>query len=336
MISLVNGRQRRVVILLLALGLAWPATAGDRKPTEFGVCFHHGAFGDEYTQASASVLDDLRSAGEFWIRGDFQDPAKDAPFAADMKRKGIQVLALLPWYSTDTSGWSAYVKRQVLATPAVPAWEITNEPEMSWWGGPIPATTYMSMLRDAHAIIRAANKDARIVGPAVGANPEGVAYLKWLIDAGLLELVDAVSVHYYGFHHSTQLDEVKRTVAGRKPIWITETGWTTADQEGGEDAQRAYVRSHYDREGGILGADSAVEVIFNYELNDERHPALPGKDDGWGLTYGPEGGFGKKAAYHEFKKLLVNQSRGCKYARSPPENSGADASPPGRPDGLPD
>jgi hypothetical protein len=46
-----------------------------------------------------------------------------------------------------------------------------------------------------------------------------------------------------------------------------------------------------------------VAVIFNYELNDEHHPARAGKDDGWGLTYGPEGGFGKKAAYEEFKKL---------------------------------
>ena len=87
-----------------------------------------------------------------------------------MKRKGIQVLALLPWYSTDTSGWPAYVKKQVQATPGVPAWEIANEPEMTWWGGPIPPADYMIMLREAHAIIKAANENARLVGPAVGAN----------------------------------------------------------------------------------------------------------------------------------------------------------------------
>jgi hypothetical protein len=46
-------------------------------------------------------------------------------------------------------------------------------------------------------------------------------------------------------------------------------------------------------------------VIFNYELNDEHYPARPGKDDGWGLTYGPEGKFGRKLAYQEFKKLLA-------------------------------
>ncbi len=313
MISFPGSPQRGLAILslaaiLLACTLALPAPAGERRPTEFGVCFHHGAFGDEYTPAAASVLDDLRSAGSFWIRGDFQDPAKDARFAADMKRKGIQVLALLPWYSTDTSGWSAYVKEQVLATSDVPAWEITNEPEMKWWGGPIPPADYMRMLREAHAIIRAANADARIVGPAVGANSEGIVYLKSLIDMGLLEHVDAISVHYYVFHKNLLLEEVKRIVAGRKPIWITETGWTTADQEGGEQAQRTYVQRYYDRKHGILGADPAVELIINYELNDEHYPAPPDKDGGWGLTYGPEGKFGKKAAYHEFKKLLARDT----------------------------
>jgi hypothetical protein len=302
--------MRYGAFVLLGLGLLSPASAGERTAAEFGVCFHHGAFGDEYTPAAAAVLDDLRAAGPFWVRGDFQEPDKDARFAADMARKGISVLALLPWYSKDTSGWAAYVKRQLLATPGVPAWEIANEPEMTWWGGPISPEGYMAMLREAHAAIRAANPQARIVGPAVGANPEGIAYLESLVNLGLLDLVDAVSVHYYPFHRSTRLDGVKQVVAGRKPIWVTETGWTTADQEGGEAAQQAYVRSHYDRETGVLGADPAVEVIFNYELNDERHPALPDKDDGWGLTYGQQGTFGKKAAYGDFKKLLAQSAAG--------------------------
>jgi hypothetical protein len=297
--------RAKVALLLLALGFLLPVTAAERTATEFGVCFHHGSFGNEYTPAAAAVLDDLRAAGKFWIRGDYQEPATDARFAADMKRKGIQVLALLPWYSKDISGWPAYVKRQVQATPDVPAWEITNEPEMTWWGGPIAPASYMKMLREAHALIKATNKNARLVGPTVGATSEGAAYLNSLIDMGLLDYVDAISVHYYVFHHNTQLDAVKRVVAGRKPIWITETGWTTSDQEGGEKSQQMYIQSHYDRRIGILGADPAVEVIFNYELNDEHHPALPGKDDGWGLTYGPEGGFGKKAAYQDFKKLLA-------------------------------
>src|SRR5262245_31549745 len=124
-----------VAVFLLAIGFMLSSPAAERKPVGFGVCFHHAAFGNEYTPAASAVLDDLRAAGPFWIRGDFQEPAKDAPFAADMKRKGLQVLALLPWYSKDTSGWADYVRKEVRAAPDVPAWEITNEPEMTWWGG---------------------------------------------------------------------------------------------------------------------------------------------------------------------------------------------------------
>jgi hypothetical protein len=298
-------RRRHAALILLALCQLSASAAAARERVELGVCFHHGAYGDEYTPAAAAVLDDLRAAGPFWIRGDYEDPAKDAPFVADMARKGIRVLALLPWYSRDTAGWPALVQKEVHAVPAVDAWEIANEPEMSWWGGPISPGDYMKMLRDAHAIIRSAQPDARIVAPAVGATEEGVAYLRKLIDAGLLEYVDAVSVHYYVFHKSQQLEAVKQLVAGRKPVWITETGWTTADQEGGEEAQRRYVEDYYDPDRGILGADPAIEVIFNYQLNDEHYPAPPNKDSGWGLTYGPEGSFGKKAAYHEFRKLLA-------------------------------
>ena len=76
--------SRLCAILLVAQSCALPATAAERRPTEFGVCFHHGAYGNEYTPAAAAVLDDLRAAGKFWIRGDYQDPAKDARFAADM------------------------------------------------------------------------------------------------------------------------------------------------------------------------------------------------------------------------------------------------------------
>jgi hypothetical protein len=302
-------RRCLAAVLVLALGSVLPAMAGERKAVEFGVCFHHGAYGDEYTPEAARVLDDLRAAGPFWIRGDYEDPAKDSPFVADMTRKGIRVLALLPWYSRDIAGWPDLVRKELQGVPAVAAWEIANEPEMSWWGGPIAPGDYMKMLRDAHAIIRSTQPGARIVAPAVGATDEGIAFLGKLIDLGLLEFVDAISVHYYVFHRSQQLEAVKKLVGGRKPIWVTETGWTTADQAGGEEAQRRYVEEYYDPDRGILAADPAIEVIFNYQLNDEHYPALPDKDGGWGLTYGPAGAFGKKAAYHEFRKLLARDPR---------------------------
>jgi hypothetical protein len=155
---------------------------------ELGVCFHHH---EEYTPEAAAVLDDLRAAGPFWIRGDFQAPETDAVFAKDMRAKHIDVLALLPWYKKSPDGWESYVRAEVAAITA-PAWEITNEPEMTWWGGPISADDYMLMLKQAVPLIKAADPHAQIIGPAIGATPEGAAYLTKLIEAGLLDYVDGV------------------------------------------------------------------------------------------------------------------------------------------------
>jgi hypothetical protein len=221
-----------------------------------------------------------------------------------MKTKGIEVLGLLPWYSTSSSGWQTYVQNEVNAAPDLPAWEIGNEPEDSWWGGPMSTSTYMTLLQQAYAIIKAANPNAIIVGPAVGATT-GVSYLLSLIKLGLLNYVDVVSCHYYIYYSQTNITGIESDVAGRKPIWITETGWTTADQPGGEAAQNQYVKNYYNRTSGILGSDPAIQVIFHYELNDMNYPAPKGQDDGWGLTYGPQGNYGKKLAYATFKSYLA-------------------------------
>lgn len=278
-------------------------------PLQLGVCFHNN---EEYNPAAAQVLDDLRGAGSFWIRGDYEHPQKDSVFAKDMQKKGIKTLGLLVAYKKRTlPEWIKYVEAEVKAAPEVTAWEVHNEPEMTWWGGPTPAAEYMQLAREAHRIIKAANPKALVVGPAVGATKDGIKYLKQLVDAGVLEYMDAITFHYYIFHKNLDVEGIKKVVAGKKPLWITETGWTIADQAGGEPAQAKYVRDYYDPSKGKLGSDPAIDVIFNYELNDDHYPLPKGKDDGWGLTCGAQGKFKKKLAYGEFKGLVkkVNEQK---------------------------
>ena len=271
-------------------------------PLQLGVCFHNN---EEYNPLAGKVLDDLRGVGTFWIRGDYEHPAKDAVFAKDMSKKGIKTLGLLVAYKKRSpADWVKYVENEVKAMPGVTAWEVHNEPEMTWWGGPTPAPEYMRMLKEAHRIIKAANPNAIVVGPAIGATAGGIKYLKELVDLGALDYLDAISFHYYIFHKNLDVEGVKKLIAGRKPLWITETGWTVADQKGGEAAQAKYVRDYYDPAKGKLGSDPAIAVIFNYELNDDHYPLPKGKDDGWGLTCGAKGRYKKKQAYAEFKNLL--------------------------------
>ena len=61
--------------------------------------------------------------------------------------------------------------------------------------------------------------------------------------------------------------------------------------------------------GRRLAEDRPDALTYGFADDAELRPealavTFAGYDDGWGLTYGPEGGFGKKAAYDDFKKLL--------------------------------
>lgn len=321
LVSRANLQVMRVLAIAAVIGFFYssllPASAVDTQkpstkrttPLQLGVCFHNY---EEYNPAAAKVLDDLRGAGSFWIRGDYEHPAKDAVFAKDMEKKKIKTLALLVAYKKRSlAEWTKYVESEVKALPNVDAWEVHNEPEMTWWGGPTPAPEYIRMAKEAHRIIKAANPNALVVGPAVGATAGGIKYLKQLIDGGVLDYLDAISFHYYIFHKNLDVEGIKKVVAGRKPLWITETGWTVADQAGGEAAQAKYVREYYDPEKGKLGSDPAIRVIFNYELNDDHFPLPKGKDDGWGLTCGAKGQFKRKQAYADFKALVkkVNETK---------------------------
>ena len=73
-------------------------------------------------------------------------------------------------------------------------WEIWNEPN----SGSMDATTYTNLVKLAAPAMRAADPNTTIIGPAlggVGTNPQ--TYLKTCVQQGLLNYVDAVSVHPY-------------------------------------------------------------------------------------------------------------------------------------------
>ena len=72
-------------------------------------------------------------------------------------------------------------------------WEIWNEPDNF---GPIDANTYMALAEQVVPAIRQAyGPGATIIGPAV--DPTHTSYLTPCFQQGLLNLVDAVSVHPY-------------------------------------------------------------------------------------------------------------------------------------------
>ena len=222
-----------------------------------------------------------------------------------MKSLDVKMVGLLAQYniaSIKDSQWinkvQAFVSQAVSLAPDMPAWEIGNEVEQTWWGGPMSTAQYMQFLIIAHDAIKAVNPNAITIGLAVACNSGGAAYLQDLINRGALNYLDALSCHYYSFYGQTDFAAIENVVSGARPIWITEFGSTTASVS--ESQQNRYLISNFDRKTGTLS--NHVQVLFWYELNDIHYP--PTSDDGWGLTYGPDRNYLTKITYNTFKGYL--------------------------------
>jgi hypothetical protein len=115
------------------------------------------------------------------------------------------------------------------------AWEIWNEPNTPrfWAGSPDPAA-YVALARAAAASIRREDPGAWILGPSLGGDRFDLAYLEATFALGLLDVVDAVSVHPYGASHPEDAaafyEDVRQRIAryapGRTvPVVVSEWGY---------------------------------------------------------------------------------------------------------------
>jgi hypothetical protein len=117
--------------------------------------------------------------------------------------------------------------------PGRAAWEIWNEPNLpQWWAGAPDPAAYVALARVAAAEIRKSDPRAWILGPSLGGGTFDSPYLEATFELGLLDIVDAVSLHPYGAPHPEAAEEfyaeVRRRMArhGRTlPIVVSEWGY---------------------------------------------------------------------------------------------------------------
>jgi hypothetical protein len=108
--------------------------------------------------------------------------------------------------------------------------EIWNEPDHAneeYFKGPDKPARYAALLKAADSAIKAADPRLPVIGGSlVGANG---AFLEALYAQGIQGHYDGLAVHYYDLSLASlrAIRAVQRKHGDRKPLWLTEFGWTS-------------------------------------------------------------------------------------------------------------
>jgi len=258
--------SRKVVVrsalpFLAILLTAVPMRAAD----DFGVTIEF--YGDAHKQAGM-----MAAAGVRWVRLDLAWSAAEPEvgrydfrtwdrFLDSFEPHGIRVLFILdygnklyedglpPSTESGRAAFAAFAGAAARHFRGRVAWEIWNEPNLPqfWAGTPDPAA-YVALARAAAAEIRREDRRAWILGPSLGGNTFDFAYLNATFNLGLLDIVDAVSVHPYGAAYpeaaAAFYDEIRRRIALYAPdrdIPVVVSEWGYAAEGLGTERQAEYL-----------------------------------------------------------------------------------------------
>jgi polysaccharide biosynthesis protein PslG len=255
-----------LAILLTAVPVTRLTAVPVRASNDFGVTIEF--YRDADTQAEMMV-----AAGVSWVRIDLAWSAAEPEagrydfrtwdrFLDSFESHGIRVLFILDYGNrlyegglppSTESGRAAFAAFAGAAARHFrgrgAAWEIWNEPNLPqfWAGTPDPAG-YVALARAAAAEIRREDRRAWILGPSLGGGTFDFAYLSATFNLGLLDIVDAVSVHPYGAAYpeaaAAFYDEVRRRMALRAPdrdIPVVVSEWGYAVEGLGAEKQAEYL-----------------------------------------------------------------------------------------------
>ncbi len=158
---------------------------------------------------------------------------------ATAKRHGISVYGLLAYWSPWTKPYTAagiedYCRFAAAAATRyrddIQDWEVYNEPNIFFWQG--PRDMYAELLIKAHAAIKEANSQARVLGCSTAGID--LDFIRRTMELGAP--FDVLTIHPYRSRMDDRqfiadlqeaAEVVKLANGERRPVWITEMGWAT-------------------------------------------------------------------------------------------------------------
>ncbi len=236
--------------LFLPLSLMAESPYSESYQTPYGICAHVG-------RSELSIAQDefklMNAAGIKYVRTDFdwanieKSPGEwTFSHLDELMQKAKQAnMAILPILDYDVKWatpayrhldkWEEYVRKTVSRyQSSIPVWEVWNEQNHAgmWREKPDPAN-YCKLLESTYKIAKAVNPGLTVIMGGTAGIPH--SYYEGLLKAGGANYLDAINFHIYC--GNVPEIQVPREVAGLKklldkyhvdkPIWITETGWST-------------------------------------------------------------------------------------------------------------
>lgn len=187
----------------------------------------------------------------------------------------------------DPEAWYGFVASVVLRyRDRVRHWGMWNEPNLKgFWSGSV-AQYVNGVLEPGAQAVREYAPEGLVCGPDLAMERDWASWLHTILSRGGHRL-DVVTQHSYQasgrevlrriggtgwrwpWQDPTVREIMAETGAAGKPLWLTETGWNTADVS--EDQQASYIDQvlesfpHY-----------GIAKVFLYQLADEAHPEWHG------------------------------------------------------------
>jgi hypothetical protein len=277
------------VFLLSASVCSAAALPGPVVPDGLGVNIH-------FTTGHDRDLDMIQTAGFRFVRMDFfwdgvEEERGVYDFSAydeltnGLAKRGLRALYILDYenrlYESDRSVRTEE-GRQAFARFAADAaaryrgknviWELWNEPNGGFWGPAPNADDYMKLAKVVFPAIRKADPEATCVAP--GTSGVDLGFLEACFKQGLLELVDAVTVHPYRqsapetavADYSELRTLIARYRSGRPdlPILSGEWGYSSAWEGYDEQRQGLYLEREF-----LTNLSRGIPLSIWYDWHDD-------------------------------------------------------------------
>lgn len=283
----------------------------------YGLCTHINRKGDMWEfDSKERDMKMTNRVGANFIRTDFDwgycQPEKDKPLSfihhEDMMNavvtQQLNVLGILsPVWDNRYTQWLDYVSKTVRTFKRrVYYWEVINEADR-WHlrdSSFIP-TDYVRTIRDTYPLIRKENKNAKVLFTSI-TDIKG-NFLEEVLDSGVADYCDIMNFHFYVnlktepeylFKYFKDIKSLFDKYSIRKPVWLTETGCTSAKGYADEDIQAKRLPRTF-----LISFACGIEKVFWYKTRAaERTDHFEDHFGIWHKDYTP------KPAFYSYKTLI--------------------------------